>query len=73
MKLMEAFRCRPFVLIFAYSNVTEDNSPSLELMLTIFDLFAARYQENMQQFYVLHASFMARMYLWTSVPVLSNP
>jgi hypothetical protein len=39
----------------------------------VLSLYLYRYQENMQQFYILHASYMIRMYLWVSIPCLSNP
>jgi hypothetical protein len=73
MKVMEAYRCRPFVLVLTFSAMEEETSPSTELLQDVFDLLAARYQENMQQFYVLHANYYLRMYLWVSIPILANP
>lgn len=46
MKMMEYFRCKPFVLLYANSGVTEDNQPDQAFVQEVFDLFAARFDLN---------------------------
>ncbi|RYH13440.1 hypothetical protein EON65_35630, partial [archaeon] len=78
MRVMEDMRCRPYVLLYCAGGqrsvgqaandamVAEDREQRLTQQ--IFDLFAARYEENMQRLYILHASFLFRMYLYFALP-----
>lgn len=71
--VMEDLRCLPFVIVYANSAVTDDNTPDMGLVQEIFDLFAARYKENLLQLYILHGSFMFRMYLYLALPFVTTP
>ena len=83
MRVMEHMRCRPYVLVYCVGGQTStgqrsDDAESAEdreqhVTQLIFDLFSARYQENMQRLYILHASFFFRMYLYFALPFLANP
>jgi hypothetical protein len=42
MAQMEQLRCKPFVIVYAYSNASEDNLPQLDFVQAIFDLFSCR-------------------------------
>jgi hypothetical protein len=79
MKVMEHLRCRPFVLVYCNSACADSEGSSSnsdiesEITLTIFDLFSARYKENLMQLFILHASFFFRMYMWVALPFLATP
>jgi hypothetical protein len=42
MKVLESYRCLPFVLVYCQSGITDDNSPDISFVQTIFDMFTAR-------------------------------
>ena len=69
MKVMEPLRCVPYTLVYASAGITDDNSPSIEWLNSIFSLFSIRYKENLQQMYLLHASVWMRMYIWGGLPL----
>lgn len=76
MKILEPFRCKPFVLVYAQSGVTDDNTPDMVVVQTIFDLFTARY---VHQILPLYSSFSVKFVLnaWIYripyIPYFSNP
>lgn len=68
-KIFETLACRPFVLIYSYSNVTDElKEPDLRIAEVLFDLLDARYRMNLQKFYILHTSFFFRMSAWATMP-----
>lgn len=68
MKMMEGLRSIPYVLVYANSAATDDNTPGTSWLNDVFSLFSIRYKENLQQLYILHASVWFRMYLWGGLP-----
>lgn len=72
LKVFENLACRPFVLVYAYSNVTDESKePDQQIAEVLFDLLDARYRMNLQKFYILHASFFFRMSAWATMPFAS--
>jgi O-acetyl-ADP-ribose deacetylase (regulator of RNase III) len=69
LKVLETLACRPFVLVYSYSNVTDESKePDPRIAEVFFDLLDARYRMNLQKFYILHASFYIRMSAWATMP-----
>lgn len=69
MQVMEPLRCVPYVLVYCSAGITDDSSPALHWVNSIFVLLSIRYKENLQQLYLLHASMWMRMYIWGGIPV----
>lgn len=70
MQVMEPLRCVPYVMVYCAAGITDDSSPSLQWLNSIFVLFSVRYKENLQQLFLLQASVWMRMYIWGGLPVL---
>ena len=70
MSICEPFKGLPYVLIYAYSEVKEENVPSADHLNILFELFSHRYSLHLSNFFILHPSMSLRMFL--SMPYLAN-
>lgn len=68
LKVMESLRCLPYVLVYAYSGISNDNIPKSSVVEVIFDIFYVRYRASLQQFYLLHPTIWLRMYMTIGFP-----
>ncbi len=68
LKVMESLRCLPYVLVYAYSGISNDNIPKSAVVEVIFDIFYVRYRASLQQFYLLHPTIWLRMYMTIGFP-----
>jgi hypothetical protein len=73
LKQLDELRYRPFVLIYAYSAVKDENNPGDTLLQDIFDVFNVRFSDNLQQLYILHPTYFFRMYMYMILPFNNTP
>jgi hypothetical protein len=63
-RLLDTLSCVPFVVLFCCSGLEVETYPEHLWVSTIFDVITHRYNSNLQGTYMLHASYMLRMYIY---------